>query len=393
MPMYLRRVYLDVIGTLPTPEEARRFLADRRARPPCPAGRRAARPAGVCRLLGVEVVGPAPGRPREAGAQAGVRLLPLAPRPGRVERAARPVRARRRDGGRTARRGRARPTSSRWCRNRARPPVRWRRCFSASGSPAPSATITPTTAGARTTTTACRRSSPPWRSSRVRGAKPCWPRARRSPRTPGRGCRCVPRPLGQRRPVAIAAGTDPRTALADWLVAAEQPVLRAQPGQPLLGPLPGPGAGRAGGRRPRHEPAVQPRAARRAGRDCWSRAASTPRRLIRAITASATYQRSSRAERDQRRRRAERLAGAAAAGRGRGAARHGLPGDRRAREVRGRAGGRPGDPALGQQGRRTTSSACSAARCGSRPASASGTPSRASARCSTCSTPRACTRS
>ena len=27
---YLRRVYLDVIGTLPTPEEARRFLADRR---------------------------------------------------------------------------------------------------------------------------------------------------------------------------------------------------------------------------------------------------------------------------------------------------------------------------------------------------------------------------
>lgn len=28
---YLRRVYLDVIGTLPTPEEARRFLADKRA--------------------------------------------------------------------------------------------------------------------------------------------------------------------------------------------------------------------------------------------------------------------------------------------------------------------------------------------------------------------------
>src|SRR5205814_9683964 len=28
---YLRRVYLDVIGTLPTADEARRFLADKRA--------------------------------------------------------------------------------------------------------------------------------------------------------------------------------------------------------------------------------------------------------------------------------------------------------------------------------------------------------------------------
>ena len=28
---YLRRVYLDVIGTLPTAAEARRFLADKRA--------------------------------------------------------------------------------------------------------------------------------------------------------------------------------------------------------------------------------------------------------------------------------------------------------------------------------------------------------------------------
>ena len=37
--------------------------------------------------------------------------------------------------------------------------------------------------------------------------------------------------------------------LADWLVLGRQPLLRAQPGQPLLGPLPGPGAGRAGRRR------------------------------------------------------------------------------------------------------------------------------------------------
>ena len=71
--VFLRRVYLDVIGTLPTAEEARSFLAGpspRQARRP---DRRAARARRVRRLLGDEVV-------RSAAGQGGVPHQPLAQR-------------------------------------------------------------------------------------------------------------------------------------------------------------------------------------------------------------------------------------------------------------------------------------------------------------------------
>ncbi len=144
------------------------------------------------------------------------------------------------------------------------------------------------------------------------------------------------------------AGRPPRRPgrLAD---AAGQPVLRPQPGQPRLGALPRPRPGRAGGRRARHQPADQPRIAGRPGE-------VRRREQIRCQSADSHHRGVARlpavveAERHQRARRAELFAGAVQADRGRGAAGHGVPDDRRARALRRNAGGDAGDPAVGQQG-------------------------------------------
>ena len=58
---FIRRAYLDAAGILPTPEEVRKFLADKPADKRAEADRRLAGTAGVRRLLVVQVVRPAAG--------------------------------------------------------------------------------------------------------------------------------------------------------------------------------------------------------------------------------------------------------------------------------------------------------------------------------------------
>ena len=76
---FLRRASLDTIGLLPTADEARAFLADRAARQARPADRAAAQPAGVRRLLVVQVVRPAAGLQCAAAAQGGRIVLEVDP--------------------------------------------------------------------------------------------------------------------------------------------------------------------------------------------------------------------------------------------------------------------------------------------------------------------------
>ena len=93
--VFVRRVYLDVIGTLPTAQEAqgvppgpRPEQAPRADRPPAGAG-------GVCRLLGDEVERPAAGQggvPHQPLAQRGPGLSPLDSHQHQGEQALRPVR-------------------------------------------------------------------------------------------------------------------------------------------------------------------------------------------------------------------------------------------------------------------------------------------------------------
>ena len=72
-------------------------------------------------------------------------------------------------------------------------------------------------------------------------------------------------------PMDVAADEDPRQKLVDWMVDAEEPVLRAGGRQPLLGALLRPRHRRSARRHAGHQPAVEPGAARRPGRRIWSR--------------------------------------------------------------------------------------------------------------------------
>ena len=82
--VFVRRVYLDVIGTLPTADEARAFIEDRDANKRQRAHRPAARARGVRRLLGDEVVRRAAGEvgvPDQPVAERRAGVPPLDPRP------------------------------------------------------------------------------------------------------------------------------------------------------------------------------------------------------------------------------------------------------------------------------------------------------------------------
>ena len=72
---YLRRVYLDVIGTLPTAERGAALPRRPAARQARPAGGRIAGAAGVCRLLVSAMERSVARGPAGAGGEAGLRLL------------------------------------------------------------------------------------------------------------------------------------------------------------------------------------------------------------------------------------------------------------------------------------------------------------------------------
>ncbi len=94
--VFVRRVYLDVIGTLPTAEEARQFLADHDPNKRSCADRPPVGAEGVCRLLGDEVERSAAGQggvPHQALAPGGAGLSSLDPHVDQGEHALRPVRA------------------------------------------------------------------------------------------------------------------------------------------------------------------------------------------------------------------------------------------------------------------------------------------------------------
>src|SRR5262249_21141329 len=77
---FLRRLYLDAIGTLPTPAEARAFLADTRADRRAQRDRPRAGAAGVGRFLGPEVGRPPAHQPRPAAGEGDVELPQLGAR-------------------------------------------------------------------------------------------------------------------------------------------------------------------------------------------------------------------------------------------------------------------------------------------------------------------------
>ena len=93
---FIRRAYLDACGILPTPDEVdgvpRRHVAGQAGE----ADRHAAGAAGVRRLLGVQVVGPAAGLEPQAAAAGDVGVLPLGPPERGRQQAVGPVRPRHR---------------------------------------------------------------------------------------------------------------------------------------------------------------------------------------------------------------------------------------------------------------------------------------------------------
>ena len=392
-PTFLRRVYLDVIGTLPTRRRGPAVPGRPAAGQAGAAGGRAAGAAGVRRLLGAEVGRPAARRPRRRSghkrAYAYYRWIrdSLSPRTCRSTSFARELvtaegplaevgPAELLQGGRR-KPGEAASTLSQVflgvriaCAECHHHPFdRW----SQADYYGMAAFFTPV--GVR-------------KSAARRGAGRRGRPADASTRAPARPILATP--LGATMPAASPTG-DRRAALADWMTAPDNPFFARNLANRAVGALPRPRPGRAGGRRARHQPADATPSCSTPWRSTLVENKYDVKQLIRAITRVAGLPAVVDAERDER-------AATSRTTRGRCFKRPDaevlldmvVPGDGRAGEVRRRAAGHAGDPAVGQQGAALLPEAVRPAGAGQRLRVRARTPSRASPRCCTCSTATSC---
>ena len=262
-----------------------------------------------------------------------------------------------------------------------------RRCSSACASPAPSATIIRSTAGARTdyygmtaffAPAVGARTSPRGEMLLATGDP-----ATKHPRT---GETVHAHALGTTDAGRESPPGDRRAALAAWLTAPDNPWFARNLANRVWAHFLGRGLVEPVDDVRATNPPTQPRAARRPGRSTSSSSKLRPagldphdHRLARPISARQP------AERDERARRAELLAGPVQAASPAEVLLDtvcqttGVP-----EKFDGVPAGYAGDPAVGQQGAALLPEAVRPAACGRRPASASGAPSRASPRCCTC---------
>ena len=270
---FLRRVRLDLTGTLPTPRRGR-GVPRTTARPT--SGRSWS--IGCSQsdefvdywTLPVRDAAPHPLAAEREGGRGGVPRL--AARAGPQGHAARRGGARAADGGRRLARGRPgelRPRRRRRPRaGRARQPGVPRRPAPVRQLPQPPAR--PLDAG---------RLPRPGRGVRPPRPRPARSRSPLAGRSPTRAP--ASRPCRASRACATSTRTsDGREAFADWLTAPDNPLLRPGGGQPAVAGDVRPRPGRAGRRPARHQPGDAPRAAR------------PPRRRLRRSTATTSGTRS-----------------------------------------------------------------------------------------------------
>ena len=275
---FIRRVSLDITGTLPTPAQtkafrrpisrsARRWSTDCSTRPSMPPSSRSSGPtSSATSAKGTRSTRPQPITSTTGSARTWPRTRPTTSSSG----ASWPPAARRRPRRRSS--GIAAPRDRRLCgRHRAGVPG-----HAAPVRQVPSPSVREV--GASTTITASPPSSP-GSAARRRCLAAAWARRRGDLHDPrgtsapedrpedaaeGAGAEVVQ--VSPRRPAAEAGGLDGRP---------REPVLRPAPGESLLGPLLRPGDRRADGRHAADQPAVQSRAARRPCRRLRAVAATT----------------------------------------------------------------------------------------------------------------------